>query len=53
MKSILLQNHDVAMDPLGGAYPVTGVYQRFREALLGGVTREMLGHSSVSLVLAH
>ena len=40
---------------LGAAYSVMGAYghSRFREALLGGVTRSMLAHSPVPLLLAH
>lgn len=40
---------------LDAAYVVMGAYghSRFREALLGGVTRSMLAHSPVPLLLAH
>jgi nucleotide-binding universal stress UspA family protein len=45
---------DISKD-LGAAYIVMGAYghSRFREALLGGVTRSMLAHSTVPLLLAH
>lgn len=44
-----------AATTLGAAYMVTGAYghSRFREAVLGGVTRELLRHSPVPLLLAH
>ncbi len=40
---------------LDASYVVMGAYghSRFREALLGGVTRSMLAHSPVPLLLAH
>lgn len=40
---------------LNAAYVVMGAYghSRFRESVLGGVTREMLLHSPVPLLLAH
>ena len=40
---------------LSAAYVVMGAYghTRFREAVLGGVSRHMLAHSPVSLLLAH
>lgn len=40
---------------LGASYIVMGAYghTRFREAVLGGVTRHMLRHSTVPLLLAH
>lgn len=40
---------------LSAAYIVMGAYghTRFREAVLGGVSRHMLAHSSVPLLLAH
>jgi nucleotide-binding universal stress UspA family protein len=43
------------IDALDAAYVVMGAYghSRFREALLGGVTRSMLAHSPVPLLLAH
>ena len=39
----------------GASYLVAGAYghSRMREYLLGGVTRDLLGHSSVPLLLAH
>ena len=40
---------------LGAAYVVMGCYghSRFREAVLGGVTREMLRESGLPLLIAH
>jgi nucleotide-binding universal stress UspA family protein len=40
---------------LGAAYIVMGAYghSRFREAVLGGVTRDLLGNCQVPLLLAH
>ena len=44
-----------AATTLGAAYVVMGAYghSRFSEAVLGGVTRELLQHSPVPLLLAH
>lgn len=49
---------DVLLDDaraVGGAYLVAGAYghTRFREAILGGVTRELLERASLPLLLSH
>jgi nucleotide-binding universal stress UspA family protein len=40
---------------LGGAYLVAGAYghTRFREAILGGVTRELIEAASIPLLITH
>jgi nucleotide-binding universal stress UspA family protein len=44
-----------AVDRLGAGYVTMGAYghSRFREAVLGGATRDMLTGSPVPLLLAH
>ncbi len=46
---------EAAATEFGASYVVMGAYghSRFREALLGGVTRHMLGGISIPLLLAH